>query len=157
MAGKALVPLLPTSQVIPYCHNILTKISLKTTSQNNLHGVLAQIHYLLKAHLTSSSLFELKKDSITRITPLLKEKMALGTSMNHCNITRIMFLKIVQHMILTEEWTFGVNPSKQNELKQLLSLDIPLQKEVVTFCFKDLFEVEFLILLSYFFMILFSY
>ncbi|CAJ0767729.1 4815_t:CDS:2, partial [Entrophospora sp. SA101] len=120
IAAKALVPLITTNDLISKCIELLNGCEL--FNQNELHGRLIQIKYLLKGHLENNFCgFNIMKEFIEKFSKVFKSEFYLLTKENPCQITRNLLLEIIYVFIINDDWIYNEKDLiKQNELFELI-------------------------------------
>ncbi|CAG8438374.1 10147_t:CDS:10 [Diversispora eburnea] len=127
MAARSLVPLIASQDLIKTCSD-LSK-SCEISNQNELHGRLMQIKFLMNGHLASNVAgFDVMKEQL-----LCK---------NTCEITRHLFLEILYEFIFNANWISG----EQNEANQKFLLRLmeehfaKIRQTVFDISFVELFD-----------------
>ncbi|OZJ04117.1 hypothetical protein BZG36_02864 [Bifiguratus adelaidae] len=80
MAARALVPLIPSSQVVNTSLEILAQCELD--NQNQLHGNLLQVQYLLQGHLYSIATDEILSEFVQSANSIFVAKWKIATEEN---------------------------------------------------------------------------
>ncbi|EXX78916.1 Trm732p [Rhizophagus irregularis DAOM 197198w] len=114
IAARAIVPLIPSNDLIVTCSKLINESVM--SNQNELHGRLIQVQYLLRGHLRSNvANFDIMKDFLVNMPPIFKSKIYFAFKNNSCNITRYLYLDILYEFVIDGNWIF----IEQNEEKRL--------------------------------------
>ncbi|CAG8542666.1 17838_t:CDS:10 [Funneliformis caledonium] len=147
MAARAIVPLIPSNDLLVTCINLLNEASM--SNQNELHGRLVQVQYLMRGHLRGNvANFDIMKDVIIKMAPVFWSKIRFASRENSCNVTRYLFLDILYEFVFNSNWIFieqdkrlellGLMDDKFSEIRQFLfdmSLcDLPNTSRNTDFC-----------------------
>ncbi|RIA98284.1 putative death-receptor fusion protein [Glomus cerebriforme] len=119
MAARAIVPLISSNDLIVTCTKLINEGDL--SNQNELHGKLVQVQYLMRGHLNSNvANFDVMKDFIIKMASIFKSKIHFAFRKNSCNITRYLYLDILYEFIMDGDWIF-IEQNK-NKIMELLEL-----------------------------------
>ncbi|RHZ89143.1 hypothetical protein Glove_18g31 [Diversispora epigaea] len=141
MAARSLVPLIASQDLVKTCTD-LSK-SCEISNQNELHGRLMQIKFLMNGHLASNVAgFDVMKEFIFKIGPTIHSKIEQLLCKNICEITRHLFLEILYEFIFNANWISG----EQNEVNQKFLLNLmeehfaEIRQTVFDISFVELFD-----------------
>ncbi|CAI2171104.1 524_t:CDS:10, partial [Funneliformis geosporum] len=129
MAARAIVPLIPSNGLIVTCINLLSEASM--SNQNELHGRLVQVQYLMRGHLRGNvANFDIMKDVVIKMAPVFWSKIRFASRENSCSITRYLLLDILYEFVFNSNWVFieqdkrlellGLMDDKFSEIRQFL-------------------------------------
>lgn len=106
ISARAAVPLVCGDLFIQTLHDLITSLPAGPcdgVKQNQIHGTLLHIYYLMNGHAQGGAVC-LKKRLISNVLPLLKHSVWLGTRCNLCALSRSVFLDIVLHFVVDWSW-----------------------------------------------------
>ncbi|XP_033122228.1 thyroid adenoma-associated protein homolog [Anneissia japonica] len=126
IAARSLASLIPSGEVlkmVEFLINSLPKCHTQKHHQNEIHGVLLQVHMLLQNHLKGSQQsFGARQHSLLQqAVASFKNCMWLATSSNQCAVTRAEFLNILNTFVMDSSWLQTHFPGlvHQADLKEL--------------------------------------
>ncbi|KAL1925231.1 uncharacterized protein VTP21DRAFT_114 [Calcarisporiella thermophila] len=118
MAARALAPLVTSGELVSTCAELLN-ICCSTTSQNEMHGRLAQIQLLLRGHLYNVASPEIMLDLTEKLPDLLLSAWTILLMDNRCAITRALFLQIVTEFCVESRWLSRTLEDEETQAKLL--------------------------------------
>ncbi|XP_033103076.1 thyroid adenoma-associated protein homolog [Anneissia japonica] len=126
IAARSLASLIPSGEVlkmVEFLINSLPKWQTQKHHQNEIHGVLLQVHMLLQNHLKGSqqSFVARQHSLLQQAVASFKNCMWLATSSNQCAVTRAEFLNILNTFVMDSSWLQTHFPGlvHQADLKEL--------------------------------------
>ena len=100
MAARALVPLIPSSELV---QTILMLLDVPNEStQNEIHGRLLQVQFLLRGHLYHTGLKDHLFDFIERIPAAIQATVACADLLSR--ITYALLLDIISEFFFDHTW-----------------------------------------------------
>ncbi|GBC02144.1 hypothetical protein RclHR1_04480008 [Rhizophagus clarus] len=121
IAARAIVPLIPSNDLIVTCTKLINEGVM--SNQNELHGRLVQVQYLLRGHLRSNvANFDIMKDFIVKMAPIFKSKIYFAFGKNSCNITRCLYLDILYEFVIDGKWIF-IEQDKEKRLELITLME----------------------------------
>lgn len=105
MAARALIPLVASRDLMDLVVDILQGCLKAQISQNETHGLLVQVQFLLRGHLLSEGVADrvVRRAFVTRFAnafgPVTERVLRTG-----CQLNRWMVLSIYAEFVLAEEW-----------------------------------------------------
>ncbi|KAI7853486.1 putative death-receptor fusion protein-domain-containing protein [Circinella umbellata] len=132
MAARALVPLIPSSELVQTTLMLLDVPSKST--QNEIHGRLLQVQFLLRGHLYHTSLRDHLFDFIKRVPAAIQATVACADLLSR--ITYALLLDIISEFFFDCAWIFiDRDQGVVEELKELVNENFePLRKYVLDQC-----------------------
>ncbi|KAG0088140.1 hypothetical protein BGZ92_006556 [Podila epicladia] len=105
MAARALIPLVASRDLMDLIVDILQGCMKYPVTQNEIHGLLVQVQFLLRGHLLGEGVAdrEVRRDFVTRfaaaIGPVTQRVLRQG-----CQLNQWMILSIHAEFVLGEDW-----------------------------------------------------
>ncbi|KAG0204956.1 hypothetical protein BGX28_003257 [Mortierella sp. GBA30] len=105
MAARALIPLIASRDLMDLVVDILQGCLKAQISQNEIHGLLVQVQFLLRGHLLGEGIADrfVRRAFVTRFAvvfgPVTERVLEVG-----CQLNRWMILSIYAEFILGQEW-----------------------------------------------------
>ncbi|KAG0333581.1 hypothetical protein BG000_009041 [Podila horticola] len=105
MAARALIPLVASRDLMDLIVDILQGCMKSPITQNEIHGLLVQVQFLLRGHLLGEGVAdrEVRRDFVTRfalaIGPVTQRVLRQG-----CQLNQWMILSIHAEFVLGEDW-----------------------------------------------------
>ncbi|KAF9430596.1 hypothetical protein BGZ94_005769 [Podila epigama] len=115
MAARALVPLIASRDVMDVIVDILQGCLKSPITQNEIHGLLVQVQFLLRGHLIGEGVADrtVRRAFVTRfagaMVPVAERILSHG-----CQLNRWMILSIYAEFVLGQEW-FGKDSVEDSE------------------------------------------
>lgn len=115
MAARALIPLIASRDLIDWIVDILQGCTKEKISQNEVHGLLVQVQFLLRGHLLGEGVADrvVRQSFVTRFAsvfgPVTERVLQTG-----CQLNRWMVLSIYAEFVLGESW-MGRNSVQEEE------------------------------------------
>ncbi|RUS20928.1 hypothetical protein BC937DRAFT_94012 [Endogone sp. FLAS-F59071] len=142
MSARALVPLINSTNLVSTVIQILDSCSL--ASQNELHGRLVQVQFLLRGHLYNIASYEVMKNFATRLPDVIASKIDITMPLNTCDITRSVMLDIITEFFIDSQWANVQDyDEKQNELPELIAHHFSsIRRTVFNHCTEEILNVD---------------
>ncbi|CAG8671635.1 18895_t:CDS:10 [Gigaspora margarita] len=120
MSARSLVPLIASQDLIITCTELFNACEI--SNQNELHGRLVQIQYLMRGHLSRNLTgFDLTKEFINKMELMIMSKIPVICYQNPCDITKLLFLEIMNEFVFDSKWILNEQDKrKQSELITLM-------------------------------------
>ncbi|RUS30332.1 hypothetical protein BC938DRAFT_479538 [Jimgerdemannia flammicorona] len=139
MTARALVPLIASTNLVPTVIRVLDSCSL--TSQNELHGRLLQVQFLLRGHLYNVTSHEVMEDFVTHLPRVIASKLDILMPANPCNITRALMLDIITEFFIDSRWiNLHIGDDKQDLIKSIAQKFADVRGAVFNQCAKEMFN-----------------
>ncbi|CAG8788491.1 4282_t:CDS:2, partial [Acaulospora morrowiae] len=98
MSASSLIPLIASHDLVRSYTEILSSCGI--SNQNKLHGCLVQLQYLMRGHLASNV-------AGIDIGPIFLSKVDQLLYKNSCELTRYLFLCIMDEFVFDAKWISG--------------------------------------------------
>ncbi|KAI8146003.1 putative death-receptor fusion protein-domain-containing protein [Fennellomyces sp. T-0311] len=139
MAARALVPLIPSSELVQTVLMLLDVPNVAT--QNEIHGRLLQVQFLLRGHLYHSGLRDNLFDFIKRVPPAMLATVMCAEMISR--VTYALLLDIISEFFFDCSW---VSSDRDQGIIEELTLAAkesfePLQKRVLDQCREGIMAV----------------
>ncbi|RIB14541.1 putative death-receptor fusion protein [Gigaspora rosea] len=120
MSARSLVPLIASQDLTITCTELFNACEI--SNQNELHGRLVQIQYLMRGHLSRNLTgFDLTKEFINKMELMIMSKIPVICYQNPCDITKFLFLEIMNEFVVDSKWILNEQDKrKQSELITLM-------------------------------------
>ncbi|CAG8532225.1 14306_t:CDS:10, partial [Dentiscutata heterogama] len=119
MSARSLIPLIASQDLILTCTELFNACEI--SNQNELHGRLVQIQYLMRGHLSRNLTgFDLTKEFINKMELMIMPKIPVICYQNPCEITKSLFLEIMNEFIFDSKWI--LNEQDKRKRSELLTL-----------------------------------
>ncbi|KAG0349005.1 hypothetical protein BG004_002863 [Podila humilis] len=139
MAARALIPLVASRDLMDLILDILHSCMKTCITQNEIHGLLVQVQFLLRGHLLGEGVADraVRKDFVVRFTsaigPVTERVLRQG-----CHLNRWMILAIHAEFILGDEWMGRDNIEGEEGAEQEMESEREELKRLSNEHFKDL-------------------
>ncbi|KAF9976771.1 hypothetical protein BGZ73_007906 [Actinomortierella ambigua] len=129
MAARALVPLIPSRNLMDLIEDILKTIVTNEQaasgikqSSNELHGLLVQIQFLLRGHLLADGVADrvVRRQFASRFAPLFGP-VAERVLRTGCPLNQYMVLSILTEFVIGQEWHGNPNLEGSEQGDEMLS------------------------------------
>ncbi|CAG8583610.1 17683_t:CDS:10 [Cetraspora pellucida] len=123
MSARSIVPLIASQDLIITCIELFNACEI--SNQNELHGRLVQIQYLMRGHLSRNLIgFDLTKEFINKMELMIMPKIPVICYENPCEITKYLFLEIINEFVFDSKWTLN----EQDKRKRLVLITLMEEK-----------------------------
>ncbi|KAG0183361.1 hypothetical protein DFQ28_008852 [Apophysomyces sp. BC1034] len=140
MTARALVPLVSSTDLVPTVVQLLTLHEQLT--QNEIHGRLLQVQFLLRGHLYQSSLREPLLEFAKTVPSIILASLGVWREYKLNHMTHALLLDIVGEFFFDCKWIDEGNKKDSiDELMSLATTEFPvLQDAIVEHCREGIFH-----------------
>ncbi|KAG0379534.1 hypothetical protein BGX24_012779 [Mortierella sp. AD032] len=139
MAARALIPLIASRDLMNWIVDILQGCAKDNISQNEVHGLLVQVQFLLRGHLLGEGVADrvVRQSFVTRFAdvfgPVTERVLKTG-----CQLNRWMVLSIYAEFVLGESWMGRDSVQEEEGAEMEMESEREEMKRLSTIHFKDI-------------------
>lgn len=139
MAARALIPLIASRDLMDWIVDILQGCAKDKISQNEVHGLLVQVQFLLRGHLLGEGVADrvVRKSFVTRFAavfgPVTERVLKTG-----CQLNRWMVLSIYAEFVLGESWMGRDSVQEEEGAEMEMETEREEMKRLSTIQFKSI-------------------